>query len=111
MYTAHHYCIFPTTTVNHHCRARFARDFSQLIVYTDDGKAHSTTSTASVPPPSLRYTFGVTSSTDLLSSVGKTFLRCEFNGEVVEMDVKGVYRMMAELERARNTMELLEGGD
>ncbi|GMI10499.1 hypothetical protein TrRE_jg5182, partial [Triparma retinervis] len=82
-----------------------------LIVYTDDGKGHETKSVSGVETPSLRYTFGVTSATDLLGSVGKTFLRCEFNGEVVEMDVKGVYRMMAELERARNTMEILEGGE
>ena len=83
----------------------------QLVVYGDDGKGKVAFDASKVPDPELRWTFGVTSATDQLESVGKTFLRCSLNGEVVELDIKGVYRLIAELERAKNTIELLEGDD
>ena len=57
---------------------------------------------------SLSWTFGVTASSDALDQVGKTYLRVDFGGEVVEMGVDGVYKLMGELERARGIMEALE---
>ena len=59
----------------------------------------------------MTWTFGVTASNDMLDQVGKTFLRVDFGGEVVEMDVNGVYKLMGELERARGIMEVIENDE
>lgn len=59
----------------------------------------------------MTWTFGVTASNDMLDQVGKTYLRVDFGGEVVEMDVNGVYKLMGELERARGIMEVIENDE
>lgn len=68
----------------------------------------------------LSWSFGVTSATSELAQVGQTYLQLaietrEEGGEVkttvLETDVKGLYQLMAEVERARQAMAIVEGTD
>ncbi|GMH69572.1 hypothetical protein TrST_g4484 [Triparma strigata] len=85
----------------------------QLITYDSTGESSTGTfvNTASNRLDSMTWTFGVTASNDMLDQVGKTFLRVDFGGEVVEMDVNGVYKLMGELERVRGIMEVIENDE
>ncbi|GMH62691.1 hypothetical protein TL16_g10561 [Triparma laevis f. inornata] len=85
----------------------------QLITYDSTGESSTGTfvNTASNKLDSMTWTFGVTASNDMLDQVGKTYLRVDFGGEVVEMDVNGVYKLMGELERARGIMEVIENDE
>ena len=68
---------------------------------------------------SLNWTFGVTASTSSLKSVGRTFLQLKLKLKdsegsgvrdvVMEMDVKGLYRLLGEMERAKGVMDSIEG--
>ena len=70
---------------------------------------------------SLNWTFGVTASSSSLKKIGRTYLQIKLvlfdrdgggeNGErevLFEMDVKGFYELIGEMERARAVIGVVE---